>query len=42
MIKDYGKDQPLVRQIIDLALLGNGLLKGRDLNEFITRSVQLL
>ncbi len=31
MIKDYGKDQPLVRQIIDLALLGNGLLKGLSL-----------
>ncbi len=42
LIKDYGKDQPLVRQLIDLALLGNGLLRGRDLSDFITRSVQLL
>jgi len=42
IIKDYGKDQPLVRQLIDLALLGNGLLRGRDLSDFITRSVQLL
>lgn len=42
IIKDYAKDQPLVRQLIDLALLGNGLLRGRDLSDFITRSVQLL
>lgn len=42
IIKDYAKDQPLVRQLIDLALLGNGLLRGRDLSDFIARSVQLL
>ena len=42
IIKDYAKEQPLVRQLIDLALLGNGLLRGRDLSDFITRSVQLL
>lgn len=42
IIKEYAKDQPLVRQLIDLALLGNGLLRGRDLSDFIARSVQLL
>ncbi len=31
-----------VRQITDLALLSNGLLKGRELAEFITRSYGLL
>ena len=42
IIKDYGKTQPVVRQLIDLALLGNGLLRGRDLSDFIARSVELL
>lgn len=42
IIKEYAKNQPLVRQLIDLALLGNGLLRGRDLSDFIARSVQLL
>lgn len=41
-VSDYAKTQPLVKQLIDLALLGNGLLKGSDLSEFIRRSVSLL
>ncbi len=41
-ISNYAKTQPLVKQLIDLALLGNGLLKGQQLSEFIARSVQLL
>jgi len=39
---DYAKEQPVVHQLIDLALLGNGLLKGKPLSEFIKRSVSLL
>lgn len=42
IISQYAATQPLVRQLIDLALLGNGLLKGADLLQFITRSVSLL
>lgn len=42
LIDDYAAGQPLVRQLIDLALLGNGLLRGRDLSDFIARSVSLL
>ena len=42
VVKDYAKTQPVVRQMIDLALLGNGLLRGRDLSEFISRSISLL
>ena len=42
LIKDYALTQPVVRQLIDLALLGNGLLRGRDLSEFIHRSVTLI
>ncbi len=41
-IADYARTQPIIKQVIDLALLGNGLLKGADLTEFIHRSVQLL
>ncbi len=42
VISDYAQTQPVVKQVIDLALLGNGLLKGADLTEFIQRSIQLL
>lgn len=40
--KEYASSQPLIRQVIDLALLANGLLRGHDLDEFIRRSVALL
>ena len=39
---EYAASQPVVKQLIDLALLGNGLLKGEALNSFISRSVSLL
>ncbi len=39
---EYAATQPVVKQLIDLALLGNGLLKGEALNSFISRSVSLL
>ena len=42
LVSDYAKTQPLVRQIIDLALLQSHLLSGEYLNEFIKRSVDLL
>ena len=42
LVTEYAATQPLVKQVIDLALLSNGLLKGRDLAEFIRRSVSLL
>ena len=42
LISAYTAKTPLVKQLIDLALLGNGLLKGRELTEFIRRSVSLL
>lgn len=38
----YAETQPKVKQIIDLALLQSGLLKGAALSEFIRRSAQLL
>lgn len=39
---EYASSQPLVKQVIDLALLANSLLRGADLNSFIKRSVSLL
>ena len=42
IIRKYAEGQPKVRQIIDLALLQNQLLKGESLNAFIKRSVELL
>lgn len=42
LVRDYAATQPVVRQLIDLALLGNGLLRGKDLSDFIARSVDLI
>jgi molecular chaperone HtpG len=42
IIKGYATEQPVVKQVIDLALLQSGLLKGEQLAEFIRRSVSLL
>lgn len=36
------KQEKLVRNLLDLALLSQGMLKGGDLTEFITRSVALM
>ena len=36
------KESALLRQVVDLALLSNGLLKGKALSEFIARSEELL
>ncbi len=42
IIKNYAADIDNVKQIIDLALLQNGLLKGEALSAFIRRSASLL
>lgn len=42
LTKKFATDQPVIKQIIDLALLKSNLLKGRELDEFIRRSVSLL
>ncbi len=41
-ISEYAATQPKIGQLIDLALLSNGLLRGEDLSKFIARSVSLL
>ena len=41
-LREIGKQNKLVRQIIDLALLSNGMLKGKNLSDFIQRSITLI
>ena len=41
-IKKFGAEEVLVGQLVDLALLGNGLLSGEALAAFIRRNQQLL
>lgn len=42
LLAEYGKENKIVGQLIDLALLANGLLKGEALNKFVKRSVELI
>jgi molecular chaperone HtpG len=41
-LAEIGKENKKVRQIIDLALLSNGMLKGKNLTDFIERSISLI
>ncbi len=42
MLAEYGKTNQLARQLVDLALLANNMLKGEELNKFIRRSVDMI
>ncbi len=42
ILKTFGKDNKLVKQLVDLALLANNMLKGEELNKFVTRSIELI
>ena len=42
VIADYAKGNSIVHQLIDLALLQNGMLKGEALDRFLQRSVELI
>jgi molecular chaperone HtpG len=42
VIADYAKGNSVVHQLIDLALLQNGMLKGEALDKFLKRSVELI
>ena len=42
ILSDYGAGQAVVHQLIDIALLQNGLLKGKALDQFLKRSVELI
>jgi len=41
-LKKFGKDNKLTKQLIDLALLANNMLKGEELSKFVKRSVELI
>ncbi len=41
-LQKFGKDNKLVKQLIDLALLSNNMLKGEDLARFVKRSIELI
>ncbi len=42
VLSDYGKQNDLVHQLIDLALLQNGMLRGEALDKFLRRSIELI
>jgi molecular chaperone HtpG len=42
VLTNFGKENKIVRQLIDIALLSNNMLKGEDLNRFVKRSIELL
>jgi Molecular chaperone, HSP90 family len=42
VLEAYGSDNKIVKQLIDIALLANNMLKGEELSTFVKRSVELL
>ena len=42
ILASYADDNKLVKQLIDLALLANNMLRGEELSQFVKRSVDLL
>jgi molecular chaperone HtpG len=42
VLKAYGTKNPLIKQLVDLALLSNNMLKGEALDTFVKRSVELI
>ena len=41
-LSEYGKENKLAKQLFDLALLANNMLKGEALDQFVKRSVELI
>ena len=42
LLTEYAGGQDRVKQLVDIALLGNGMLKGEALSRFLQRSISLL
>ena len=42
LMQNFAKDNLFLHQVVDLALLANNMLKGKDLSEFIKRSIEVL
>ena len=41
-LEAFAADNQMLRQVTDLALLANGMLKGKDLSDFIARSAKVV
>jgi len=41
-LNQYGKKSQLIRQLVDLSLLANNMLKGESLDKFVKRSIKLI
>lgn len=41
-IRNFANENQLLRQVCDLALLANGMLKGENLDKFVKRSLELI
>ena len=42
VMENFADENTLLKQVTDLALLANNMLKGKELNEFIKRSTEVL
>ncbi|MFN8257284.1 MAG: molecular chaperone HtpG [Bacteroidales bacterium] len=42
ILSEYGKENKIVKQLVDLALLSNNMLKGEALDNFVKRSIELI
>jgi molecular chaperone HtpG len=42
LLNEFGKKNKHVKQLIDLALLANNMLKGEELSKFVKRSIELM
>ena len=42
ILSEYGSKNKLVKQLIDLALLSNNMLKGEELSKFVKRSIDIM
>ncbi len=42
LLEKFGSDNKVVKQLVDLALLANNMLKGEELSTFVKRSIELL
>jgi molecular chaperone HtpG len=41
-LADFASGNEMLKQVVDLALLANGMLKGKDLSDFIARSAKVV
>lgn len=41
-LENFGKENELAKELVGLALLGNNMLKGEELDKFVKRSIKLL